>query len=72
MPDFSIPDRLADDAVVDYVTAARVAGLSLCTLRRLVARGEGPPVVRLSPRRVGVRACDLRAWIAARTARPAA
>ncbi|MEJ5234119.1 MAG: hypothetical protein WHV64_18110 [Geminicoccaceae bacterium] len=72
MPDLLVSDRLADVQVIDTVTAAQVAGCSLVTFRRLIARGEGPPVVRISPRRIGVRIGDLRAWLAARTARPAA
>jgi hypothetical protein len=35
-------------------------------VQRMIARGEGPPVIKLSTRRVGVRIIDLKEWQAAR------
>lgn len=72
MTDTLVSDRLADSQVIDCVSAAKVAGVSLVTFRRLIARGDGPRVVRVSPRRIGVRIADLRAWIEARTSRTSA
>ena len=57
----------SDEHVVTLNEAAHVAGISLCTLRRRLADGSGPRVVRLSERRVGIRVRDLKQWIAERT-----
>jgi predicted DNA-binding transcriptional regulator AlpA len=43
--------------------AAAAAGISIATLRRRVADGTGPVIVRMSPRRVGVRDSDFVAWL---------
>jgi hypothetical protein len=37
------------------------------TLQRLLETGSGPPVIRLSERRLIFRLTDLRAWLAGRT-----
>lgn len=55
------------DRVVSLSEAAHLAGLSPDTLRRCHARNE-IKIVKLSPRRVGVRLSDLRAFIEARAA----
>jgi predicted DNA-binding transcriptional regulator AlpA len=52
-----------DDEVIGLKESARIASISLSTLRRQIEAGEGPAVVRLSPRRVGIRWCVLRAWL---------
>lgn len=53
--------------VISLTDSAKVAGVSLATLRRRIDAGDGPPVVRMSPRRVGVRAGgDLKSWIEGR------
>lgn len=67
--DPSLAKLLADERVISLKDAARIAGLSTPTLRRAIKRGKGPRVVRPSPRRIGVRIGDLRAWLEAR-ARP--
>ncbi|MGE0714097.1 MAG: helix-turn-helix transcriptional regulator [Alphaproteobacteria bacterium] len=36
------------------------------TLERAIERGEGPPIVRLSERRVGILESDFAAWLLAR------
>ena len=46
-------------------------GLSNSTIWRLQRRGDFPPYVRLSPRRVGLPADKLAAWLAAREAESA-
>jgi len=57
---------LDDMRVISLQDSAKVAGVSLATLRRRIDAGDGPPVVRMSPRRVGVRAGELRKWLEAR------
>ncbi|MCS6780739.1 MAG: helix-turn-helix domain-containing protein [Geminicoccaceae bacterium] len=61
------PEVLHDQQVIDLATAARMVGISHVTLRREIAAGRGPKIVRPSPRRVGVRVADLRAWLEARS-----
>lgn len=57
---------LDDMRVVDLPECARIAGVSLSTFRRRIDAGDGPPLVRMSPRRIGVRAVDLKRWIEGR------
>lgn len=57
---------LDDMRVVDLPECARIVGVSLSTFRRRIDAGDGPPVVRMSPRRIGVRAGDLKMWIEAK------
>jgi predicted DNA-binding transcriptional regulator AlpA len=63
-----MPDSNAFDAIriVDQVTARQLLGLSSRTWDRLRARGEAPPHIQLSERRVGYRLIDLQKWIDAR------
>jgi hypothetical protein len=58
-----------DDRVIPFVTWVRdYSGVSEPTARRICKPGGGgPPVVRLSARRLGVRLGDHRAWLKART-----
>jgi predicted DNA-binding transcriptional regulator AlpA len=46
--------------------SAERIGRSVRHLERLLAVGEGPPVVRLGARAVGIDEGDLDAWIASR------
>jgi len=55
------------DKVVSLPEAGHLAGVSPDTLRRLHKRGE-LKIIKLSPRRVGVRLSDLKAFIDARAA----
>lgn len=64
----SVTQNLNDMRIIDLTECARVAGVSLSTLRRRIDAGDGPPVIRMSPRRVGVRADDLSRWIEGRRA----
>jgi predicted DNA-binding transcriptional regulator AlpA len=41
-------------------------GVSLRTLQRQLAEDDGPPVIQLSPRRVGIDEDDDDAWLASR------
>jgi predicted DNA-binding transcriptional regulator AlpA len=62
MLEFAIP---ADDHVITKREAAKISGISECTLDRRIKAGDGPRVVRLSARRVGIRVRDLKVWIEA-------
>jgi predicted DNA-binding transcriptional regulator AlpA len=53
--------------VMTFAEVAEATGISLSTLRREIARGCGPEVVSLSPRRKGVRSDSYRRWLDART-----
>jgi predicted DNA-binding transcriptional regulator AlpA len=46
--------------------AAARCGLSLRQLQRLLSVGEGPAVIQLSARRVGIAESDLEAWLTSR------
>jgi hypothetical protein len=60
-----------DDDVVDpFPVVAKILGFSPSTLRRLIAKGKGPPVVELSDRRQGVMRRHRRSWAASRTRWP--
>ena len=52
--------------VIGRAEGARLCGLSMDTWHRMEARGETPPITRLSERRVGYRLQDLREWLDAR------
>jgi predicted DNA-binding transcriptional regulator AlpA len=56
-----VPDR-----VLTLKQWAELNALSLRTARRLVAGSDGPPVVQLTNRRIGVRESDTAKWQAAR------
>jgi predicted DNA-binding transcriptional regulator AlpA len=56
-----------DDRVLSLSEAAHLAGVSTDTLKRLNKREE-LRIVKLSPRRIGVRLSDLRQFIADRAA----
>jgi predicted DNA-binding transcriptional regulator AlpA len=51
------------DRLITEVEAASMYGVSRDTLRRRIDRGEGPPKIRMSPRRVGYRLRDVLADI---------
>ena len=58
----------ADDDIVDPLPeASKRLGLSYSTLRRLLAAGEGPRVVRLSTCRLGILRRHRREWLAAKS-----
>ena len=56
--------------VLSYNEAAVKAGFVRRTLERLIAAGEGPRVINLSPRRRGILDSDLKKWLLKRR-RPA-
>jgi predicted DNA-binding transcriptional regulator AlpA len=56
----------------EHLTLAETADWLRCssrTLQRLLETGEGPPVVRLSERRLIFRLADVRQWVEQRTTR---
>jgi predicted DNA-binding transcriptional regulator AlpA len=71
----SLPVELAsapiippEDRVMTIPECAAAANVSLATMRRRIAAGEGPRIVRLSSRRIGVRVSDYRRWLDTRSA----
>lgn len=64
MPNFS--ENAPGLRVLTFDEAAELAGLSTQTLRRACKRGAGPKLIRLSPRRIGIRVHDLDAWLSSR------
>jgi len=56
--------------VYSYNQAAAITGLARRTLERLIALGEGPAIIELSPRRRGILASDLRDWVQRRRRSP--
>jgi predicted DNA-binding transcriptional regulator AlpA len=60
------------DRVLSIPEWAKLAGFSEKTGREVIDSGKGPLTVQLSPNRIGVRVCDHRAWLAARTRKTAA
>jgi len=53
---------LEDIRVITEKQAVALLGLSERTWERQKKAGDVPPKIRLSPRRIGYRVCDLRAW----------
>jgi predicted DNA-binding transcriptional regulator AlpA len=54
------------DRVLSVAEFAALAGLSVPTLRRLIKANCGPRLIRLSPRRVGIRVSDGNGWLESR------
>ena len=55
-------------AIYRLPAVCEITGLSKATIYRLLARGEFPARVKLSPRCVGWRVAEIDAWLAARAA----
>jgi predicted DNA-binding transcriptional regulator AlpA len=49
---------------------ADICGISVRHLERLNSLGEGPPLIQLGPRRVGIAEDDGEAWLASRRVVP--
>jgi excisionase family DNA binding protein len=58
---------MGDDRVITIYEAAQRTGCSVATLKRCNKRGE-LRILKLSPRRIGVRLSDLKAFLDTRTA----
>jgi predicted DNA-binding transcriptional regulator AlpA len=58
-----LPTSVTDDENLTLPEAARWLRTSTRNLQRLLEDGDGPPVVRLSQRRILFRRSDLREWL---------
>ena len=56
-------DDLLPARVVPEREAAHLVNVSAMTWQRMRARGETPPHIQLSPRRIGYRLVDLIKWL---------
>lgn len=61
------PALIVNDKVVSIREAAEISGISTSTLKRQLKVGE-LKIVRLSPRRIGIRLSALHGWLDARAA----
>ena len=59
------PSFPADDTMLRTKDVLRLTGLSLSTLKRMVVDGRFAKPMRLSPRRIGWPARDVKAWLSA-------
>jgi predicted DNA-binding transcriptional regulator AlpA len=55
------------DKVLTFAQWCDLNGFSKTTGHRLIKAGEGPPVLQLSPRRIGIRESDNARWQESRT-----
>jgi predicted DNA-binding transcriptional regulator AlpA len=60
------PPALTPDRVLTLDQFCELNGIGRNTGKRLIATGNGPAIVQLSPRRMGIRESDAAAWQAAR------
>ncbi|MBM4298301.1 MAG: hypothetical protein FJ143_11235 [Deltaproteobacteria bacterium] len=60
------------DRVLTFREWIEAAKISDATGRRILKGPDGPPVIELSPRRIGIRVSDHRKWLEARTRAKAA
>jgi hypothetical protein len=58
------------DPILSIAEIAALEGVSIATKRREIRAGRGPPIIQLSPRRIGVRQSDYAAHCEARLRRP--
>ena len=61
---------LEKNRVLSVKKVAAIFGISQSTLRKHCATGEGPKLIRLSARRVGIRVKDLDLWLAQQETKP--
>jgi len=59
--------NLPDLAIVTKTQVCKVTSLSGATIDRLHKRGEGPPRVQLSARRIGYTMGEVRDWLQKRS-----
>jgi hypothetical protein len=62
---------LTDDAVMSFAAWCALNDISQPTGRRLIKRGDGPEIIRLSPKRIGITVKADREWKAKRVQRVA-
>jgi predicted DNA-binding transcriptional regulator AlpA len=51
-----------DDRVLSFKQWCEMLGISRSTGQRIIAAGQGPRLVQLSAKRIGIRVSDNRAW----------
>jgi hypothetical protein len=61
-----------DDTVMSFKEWIRRNNISPATGKRIIARGDGPTITRLSPNRIGITYGADRAWKAKRCIAPTA
>jgi predicted DNA-binding transcriptional regulator AlpA len=66
------PTTLDNQRVLSFKQWCALNGISVPTGRRLLDAGNGPEIIRLSPRRIGVTLAANAAWQEARTKAPTA
>jgi hypothetical protein len=59
-------EHLNDDKILSFADWCRLNSFSIATGRRIVQSGNGPRIIELSARRLGIRVADNRAWQQAR------
>jgi predicted DNA-binding transcriptional regulator AlpA len=66
--DRTAPNEVAAhrDRVLNFRQWCQINGFSKATGHRLIKAGEGPPVLQLSARRIGIRESDNARWQAER------
>ena len=65
-----VEERFGDDVVVTIREFAALLGINHITLRKMIWAGEGPPVVKINERHLGIIMRAGRAWIEGRTVEP--
>ena len=58
------PFDFEKNRVLSINRVSEMLGISASTLRKNCAKGEGPTLIKLSSRRVGIRIKDLDLWLA--------
>jgi hypothetical protein len=59
-------DHHSADQVLSFHQWCALIGVSVATGRRIIASGNGPIVIQLSPRRIGITVADNRRWLETR------
>jgi hypothetical protein len=55
-------DLSDDDRVMSFLDWCKINSISTATGRRIISSGQGPRVLELSARRIGIRHGDNRRW----------
>jgi predicted DNA-binding transcriptional regulator AlpA len=58
----AVQSIIDDLSVLTLPEIAKAQRTSLSTLQRLIAAGEGPKIIQIGKRRIGVRVIDYRPW----------
>jgi predicted DNA-binding transcriptional regulator AlpA len=57
-------------SIISKRQCAERSGMSVRHLERLISVGEGPPLIRLGARKIGITDADWAAWLASRRVVP--